>query len=459
MGTMTHWIKSLSIAAFICMGVLAIYYLGVELGIIHEQSPNPRSPGLFRRQLRDRARLIGGKTAAGFGPARVGEWFAKQCAALAAEYKFIPSILFLVVISRLVITLIAVMTLMLIRNQPPDPNSLTWLWSKWDAGHFLDVAKHGYMNATEERFFIVFFPLYPFLIRMLAGIIRSYEWAGVALSNLCLAVAAIYLYLLVKLDFNHRIARNSVLSLLIFPVSFFLGVVYSDSLFLALSIMTIYYARTGKWYYAGLCGCLASLTRNFGVLLLVPVMIEFALTAGLTEKFKRGELLQIGAECKKGLVLLLIPLGLGGYLLINRIVTGDCFTFLTYQREHWSNGFGFFADNLVTIFNNAMNWKATERIALWIPELIAIIMVIAMIFYGFRKIRVSYLIYMMIYLFTCTSATWLISGPRYLMCLFPVHLLIALIIKAKPVQIGYLFLSLSLLAFYTLAFVLDYYVM
>jgi hypothetical protein len=230
-------------------------------------------------------------------------------------------------------------------------------------------------------------------------------------------------------------------------------------LFLALSIMTLYYARTGKWYYAGLCGCLASLTRNFGVLLIVPAAIEFALAAGLTEKFKRGEFRQIRAECKKSLVLLLIPLGLGGYLLINRIVTGDCFTFLTYQREHWSNSFGFFANNLATVFNNALNWKAAERIALWIPETVAIIMVIALIFYGFRRIRVSYLIYMIIYLFTCTSATWLISGSRYLMCLFPVHLLIALFTKRKPVQLGYTFLSLALLAFYTLAFVLDYYVM
>jgi uncharacterized membrane protein YjdF len=106
-----------------------------------------------------------------------------------------------------------------------------------------------------------------------------------------------------------------------------------------------------------------------------------------------------------------------------------------------------------------LNWKAGERIALWIPEIIAIIMVIALVFYGFQKIRISYLIYMIIYLFTCTSATWLISGPRYIMSLFPVHLLIALFTKEKPVRIGYLFLSLSLLAFYTLAFVLDYYVM
>jgi hypothetical protein len=459
MVTITNYIKSISILAFIFMGLMAIFYLGVELGIFHETSPSRRSPGFFRRKLRNMARQIGGKVAAWFRATRAGERLAPKHAALARKYKFIPSILFLVVISRLVIVLIAVMALMLVRNQSPDPNSLAWLWSKWDAGHFLDVAKHGYLNVGEERFFIVFFPLYPFLIRILAGIIRSCEWAGVIVSNLSLAVAAIYLYLLVKLDHNHRVAYNSVLSLLIFPVSFFLGIVYSDSLFLALSIMTLYYARTGKWYYAGLCGCLASLTRNFGVLLIVPAAIEFALAAGLTEKFKRGEFRQIRAECKKSLVLLLIPLGLGGYLLINRIVTGDCFTFLTYQREHWSNSFGFFANNLATVFNNALNWKAAERIALWIPETVAIIMVIALIFYGFRRIRVSYLIYMIIYLFTCTSATWLISGSRYLMCLFPVHLLIALFTKRKPVQLGYTFLSLALLAFYTLAFVLDYYVM
>ena len=186
MVTITNYIKSISILAFIFMGLMAIFYLGVELGIFHETSPSRRSPGFFRRKLRNMARQIGGKVAAWFRATRAGERLAPKYAALARKYKFISSILFLVVISRLVIVLIAVMALMLVRNQSPDPNSLAWLWSKWDAGHFLDVAKHGYLNVGEERFFIVFFPLYPFLIRILAGIIRSCEWAGVIVSNLSL---------------------------------------------------------------------------------------------------------------------------------------------------------------------------------------------------------------------------------------------------------------------------------
>lgn len=37
-------------------------------------------------------------------------------------------------------------------------------FSHWDSPHYIDIAENGYVNDGEQRLFIVFFPLYPFLI-------------------------------------------------------------------------------------------------------------------------------------------------------------------------------------------------------------------------------------------------------------------------------------------------------
>ena len=43
----------------------------------------------------------------------------------------------------------------------------TWqtLWNRWDATHYLSLAEHGYTVTGEGRFSIVFYPLYPWLVR------------------------------------------------------------------------------------------------------------------------------------------------------------------------------------------------------------------------------------------------------------------------------------------------------
>src|SRR5215213_8855841 len=38
------------------------------------------------------------------------------------------------------------------------------LWTRWDANHYLGLAKNGYVAKGEGRFSIVFYPLFPWLI-------------------------------------------------------------------------------------------------------------------------------------------------------------------------------------------------------------------------------------------------------------------------------------------------------
>jgi Gpi18-like mannosyltransferase len=52
-----------------------------------------------------------------------------------------------------------------------------------------------------------------------------------------------------------------IIFLLIFPTAFFLNAVYTESLFLFLSLATFYYALKKNFFSAGIFGFFASLTR------------------------------------------------------------------------------------------------------------------------------------------------------------------------------------------------------
>ena len=111
---------------------------------------------------------------------------------------------------------------------------------RWDSVWYLAIAADGYGGGAREAFF----PLYPLVVR-LAGVPFDSALVGGALaSTVLLAVALVVLHRLVALDHGRAVARNAVLVTALFPMSFFFSAVYSESLFLALSVGAVYAAPT-----------------------------------------------------------------------------------------------------------------------------------------------------------------------------------------------------------------------
>lgn len=372
--------------------------------------------------------------------------------------KMFIRIILLVIASRLVIYLIGYLGVMIFHNEAGGLiDSFQQLWNRTDSPLYLNIARNWYVNHGEDRFLIVFYPLYPILIRVLSYLIPDYFLAGLVISTFSLIIASIYLYQLVQLDFNEQVAYNSVIFLLIFPFSFFMGLVLSDSLFLALTVMTFYYMRKRKWFLAGLLGGLASLTRNFGILLLIPVGIEYLAATKLVQMIKAKNWRKIFSDfAHSGSDLLLIPFGQIIYLLINKLVTGDWFTFLTYQSRHWNHDVNLdILSGLTDYLKMALIWKPTDAASLWIPQIVLVLAVVLMVFYALRKVRSSYLTYILVYLFTCLATTWLISGPRYLSGLFPIYIILALLSRNRMHNFMITLISILTLCCYTVAFVLG----
>jgi Mannosyltransferase (PIG-V) len=139
----------------------------------------------------------------------------------------------------------------------------------WDAGHYVAIAQHGYDTPMRAAFF----PLYPLLVRGVGAVIGSEVWAGVVLALGALFAALYLLHRLVALELGPRYPRAALLVTALFPTAFFFSAIYTESLFLALTVGAFYFARRERWALAALCGALAAATRNTGVLLLVPLAL------------------------------------------------------------------------------------------------------------------------------------------------------------------------------------------
>lgn len=146
--------------------------------------------------------------------------------------------------------------------------------ARWDSVWYLTIAHSGYGTA-EQHPQAAFYPLYPLLMRGLGWIVGSPLLAGILVSLACFLVALALLHRLTTLELGARDARGTVLLVAFFPTALFFSAVYSESLFLLVSVGAFLAARQGRWARAGLLGGLAALTRNSGVLLLVPLVVLF----------------------------------------------------------------------------------------------------------------------------------------------------------------------------------------
>src|SRR4051794_3925467 len=193
---------------------------------------------------------------------------------------------------------------------------LTLPATPWDAGHYLAIADRGY----DEPLRAAFFPLYPLLARVASGPLDSSLPGALLVSLVAFAVALYLLHRLVVLELGERYARPALLIVALFPTAFFFSAVYTESLFLALTVGAFYAARRQRWALAALCGALAAATRNTGVLILVPLV--------LLPRERRRDAAWLAA----------VPLGLVAYLAY-WAHRGDTFATFDAQKRFWYRSF------------------------------------------------------------------------------------------------------------------------
>jgi hypothetical protein len=214
--------------------------------------------------------------------------------------------------------------------------------ARWDSAWYLAIAQGGYDHNPERT---TFFPLYPMLVRGLGEVLRSELIAGVVISLACFAIGLILLYRLTALELDNERARICVMLLAFCPMAYFFSAVYTESLFLALSVGCIYQARRGRWAWAGVLGAVAAASRNTGVVLVIPIALLFLygprtdrpppLDTGTRLVDRVRPRYAIGRELAW---VLLVPIGLLAYIVFLALTTGDGLTPFSAE-QYWYHHF------------------------------------------------------------------------------------------------------------------------
>lgn len=208
-------------------------------------------------------------------------------------------------------------------------------WCKWDANHYINIAEHGYAGAVEDgkHLFLVFFPLYPYLMSFLHLIFSDIRFVGMLISTMAYAGGCVYMYRLIRLDYSERTAWNSIILLSLFPFSFFYGGIMTEGVFLLISAAMLYYIRQHKWWTAVGFGILATMTRMQGVLLAVPAAVELLILYDPVQMVRKRDFSKLKSLLGRGCSFFLMFLGTAFYMLINWRMEGDPFRFLYYQKN------------------------------------------------------------------------------------------------------------------------------
>ncbi len=327
------------------------------------------------------------------------------------------------------------------------------LLSRWtepgDAPRYLDLAANGYVAEGENAINLVFYPLYPLLMRGL-GALTGLTAAGMIISQLSYAAASVLLYEFILIDGDERSAWDGVLLMALYPFSMFAMGIFTEGLFLLLTIGCLYALRKRRFVWAGCVGFLAALTRAQGMLLIFPAVYELvSLRWGREKRRLRWS----------DLCVLLIPAGFGVYLCLNYALHGNFTQFLVYEADApWYQTTQWIGQNIAQQYGMALEYPGLDWIIYW-PQIGLYFLALAALFYGlWRKERMSLLLYGGVYVGFTYLSGWMISGGRYLLGCVPLFVILA---KVKSdMACRFLLLVFTLLFFaYSYFFLAGYAIM
>jgi hypothetical protein len=195
----------------------------------------------------------------------------------------------------------------------------------WDSEFYLSIATVGYDDPsvraipsnfvwkTAQQTYCVagkdancfslnyaFFPLYPWVIHLMAYPMQLFGLTPIARSTLAAVFVSLFgalgsmlaLYFMTRSSLGEEGGVRTSFYFLIFPSSFFLAQVYTEGLFIGLTFGSLAFLTARKWGWSALLAVLAVWTRPGGAILLLPMAMVWCMDKpwkdGLKSALLRG---------------------------------------------------------------------------------------------------------------------------------------------------------------------------
>ncbi len=230
------------------------------------------------------------------------------------------------------------------REFPPFIN----MWIRWDAGWYQGIAENGYSFSTTVQSAAAYFPLYPSVIHMFVRAGANPFIAGILLTA-AFGLAAFCLFWLWAKQLSDPLTADLATQIfLVWPFAFYLyGAVYSDALFIALSLGAFLLLERRALVPAIVLGALATAARPVG-----PALVLGLLIRQIELRRKEG--------ARPGLMdfaPLLCVLGMAGYMLFLYLKFGDPLAFMKAQGA-WRQDPGWSSLLKLPLFHRVLQRRA-----------------------------------------------------------------------------------------------------
>jgi len=318
-------------------------------------------------------------------------------------------------------------------------------WYRFDTIHYLEIAQGGYSNPI----LTTWAPLYPILIRGLGMAGLSPMLAALLISSIACWLAFFLIYLLVHQIGGVKLADRTLLALVIFPSSFFLVAGYTESLFVLLSTACILLLYRQSWFWAGIIGSLATLTRYNGAALALPAL--WALWQSLNRVPHSSWVKHLISLKSPFWAVLLPPFTFIGWNCWVHFGMDYPWPMETLS-SNWKQHTGFPWEGIIGNMTSLLGFRVIDPNPIspvaQIYDLFLVILAITLLIAIARKTQIFPIILqcftwvnILVILVKVDNNWLLVSASRYLLSAFPIFIAIAMVFTRKWIWVIWILLS------------------
>lgn len=294
------------------------------------------------------------------------------------------------------------------------------VWQRWDGCWYIKIAAFGYQPGESAT---AFFPLYPAVTRLSGALLGGgFTLGALVASGAAYVVAVVGLITLARREWGRLTGRRAALYMSVFPSAFFLFAPFTEALFLACAIWTIYGARHRRWFLTAVAGLCAALTRTHGVLLVLPLAWE-AFTWWRAQRWSRHDWLVRWTEVLPVTVAVAAPLiGFQAFYLYARLALGQS----PAEAQGYWGGANFHAPWEVVIA--AVSWTIERGDGMELVNVAMLAFAAVMLVPIFRRLPLTYGLYALPHVAVIATRilpTPLTSTSRFVLVIFPIFIVLA----------------------------------
>lgn len=355
--------------------------------------------------------------------------------------------IFVFLITRVALMLVAYFAAQIIPAkqgilQIPSLQSFLDPWTRWDGEWYKSIVDGGYIYNAAGEGNVHFFPLYPILTWIVKLFIGNTYLSGGLLSNACLFFSLALMYKFVKEKFESKTAMRAVFYLAVFPTSFFFSAVYSESLFLLLSLLVFYFIEKKQWLPSSIFASLASATRPVGMIFLPVILLAYLEDKGYSLRKIKFDALGI---------ILIAPSGLLSFMLYQYLRFGNPFIFIEEASRVWGR-------QLMWPWEVILNTNYSALFGWDFYRLFLVLLFFYLSSIVLKKLGIVYCLYFLLGIIYPLSTGTLACMDRYLAVLFPGFIALAFLGEEAIWDAAIIVFFIIFLAFNVVLFSNGYFV-